>query len=356
MIRSVYIHIPFCETICTYCDFCKFYYNENMVNLYLDALYQEIKENYKNEIIETIYIGGGTPSVLSINQLEKLFEIIKLFKTKDLELTIECNIENISEDKLKLLKKHGVNRISIGIQSMNSNIIKYLNRKHAEKEVFEKMEVVKKYFHNINVDLIYAVPGETLEVLKKDLDLLIKLDINHISTYSLIIEPHTILYNKNEKTIDEDLDFKMYNLICDKLKDFEHYEISNFGKIKSKHNLTYWNNEEYYGFGLGASGYVNNVRYDNTKSFNSYINGNYILNREYQTNKIKIENEFILGFRKIDGIDIDVFEKKYNKKIVEIESVRKMLEEEKLILKDNNIFINPKYLYISNEILLNFIE
>lgn len=356
MIRSVYIHIPFCETICTYCDFCKFYYNENMVNLYLDALYQEIKENYKNEIIETIYIGGGTPSVLSINQLEKLFEIIKLFKTKDLELTIECNIENISEDKLKLLKKHGVNRISIGIQSMNSNIIKYLNRKHTEKEVFEKMEVVKKYFYNINVDLIYAVPGETLEVLKKDLDLLIKLDINHISTYSLIIEPHTILYNKNEKTIDEDLDFKMYNLICDKLKDFEHYEISNFGKIKSKHNLTYWNNEEYYGFGLGASGYVNNVRYDNTKSFNSYISGNYILNREYQTNKIKIENEFILGFRKIDGIDIDVFEKKYNKKIVEIESVRKMLEEEKLILKDNNIFINPKYLYISNEILLNFIE
>jgi putative oxygen-independent coproporphyrinogen III oxidase len=354
--KSVYIHIPFCENICSYCDFCKFFYNEKMVNQYLTELNKEIKNAYGNEIIETVYIGGGTPSSLNIEQLRTLFEMIKIIKTNNLEYTIECNIESITEEKLKLFKKYGVNRLSIGIQTFNEKNLKYLNRKHTKKEVFEKISLVKQYFDNINVDLIYAIPGETVDDLIKDLNNFIELDVSHISTYSLIIEDHTILKNNGFQNIEEEIDLRMYEIICDKLKDFEHYEISNFGKIKSRHNLTYWNNEEYYGFGLGASGYVNNVRYDNTKSFNSYLKGNYRINEEYQTNKQKIENEFILGLRKIKGIDINLFNEKYKQNIKNINGVNKLISEKKLILEGDCLFINSIYLYTSNDILLNFID
>lgn len=356
MIKSVYIHVPFCETICSYCDFCKFYYNEKMVDCYLKALKKEIESIYNNEIIETIYIGGGTPTSLSIKQLKQLFEIIRKLKTNNLEYTIECNIENISEEKLKLFKEYGINRISIGVQSFNEKNLKYLNRKHTKEEVFSKIKLVKKYFNNINIDLIYAIPGQKLEELKKDINLILILDVSHISTYSLIIENHTILKNNSVKNIDDELDFEMYKLICEMLKDYEHYEISNFGKIKSKHNLTYWNNDEYYGFGLGASGYINEIRYDNTKSFNAYINGNYRLNEEYQTDKIKIENEFILGLRKKEGINTNLFKEKYDKDIMDMHVIKELINNNKLIYKDNYLYINPIYIYTSNDILLNFID
>jgi oxygen-independent coproporphyrinogen-3 oxidase len=160
----------------------------------------------------------------------------------------------------------------------------------------------------------------------------------------------------NVVNISEELDYKMYETICDRLKNFNHYEISNFGKIKSRHNLTYWNNEEYYGFGLGASGYIDGVRYSNTKSFNSYINGCYRISSEKQTNKIKIENEFILGLRKLEGIDIDLFKKKYDIDIINVNNIERLINERKLIIKGNRLSVNPEYLYVSNEILYNFID
>lgn len=356
MIKSVYIHVPFCETICSYCDFCKFYYNEKMVDCYLEALKKEIESIYNNEIIETIYIGGGTPTSLSIKQLKQLFEIIRKLKTNNLEYTIECNIENINEEKLILFKEYGINRISIGVQSFNKKNLKYLNRQHTKEEVFSKIKLAKKYFNNINIDLIYAIPGQKLEELKKDINLILMLDVSHISTYSLIIEKHTILKNNGVENIDDELDFEMYKLICEMLKDYEHYEISNFGKIKSKHNLTYWNNDEYYGFGLGASGYINDIRYDNTKSFSSYINGDYRLNEEYQTEELKIENELILGFRKIEGINTNLFKEKYGKDIMDRHIIKELINDNKLIYKDNYLYINPMYIYTSNDILLNFID
>ena len=360
MIHSVYIHIPFCNDICSYCDFCKMYYNSNLVDKYLKELKKEIKLKYNNEIINTIYIGGGTPSSLNIEQLKYLFNIISIFKTDNLEYTIECNIENIEEEKLKLFKKYGINRISIGIQTLNNKYIKYLNRHHDKKMVIDKINIVKKYFDNINIDLIYAIPSETLKELDNDLDIFIKLDIPHISTYSLIIEENTKLFINKEKNIDEDLDFKMYKHICNKLKEnnYNHYEISNFSKIgyESKHNLVYWNNLEYFGFGLGASGYINNCRYENTRSINNYLKGNYILNIHKLDKKETIENEFILGLRKIKGINKLDFKNKYNIDIENIETVKELLNQNKLIDDGYYIFINEKYLYTSNNILINFIN
>ena len=206
---------------------------------------------------------------------------------------------------------------------------------------------------------MYALKNQTLEDLKEDLDFILSLDIKHISTYSLIIEPNTKLYINGFKGIDEDLDFQMYKYICNRLTNagFIHYEISNFAKdgFQSKHNLTYWNNDEYYGFGMGASGYVAGIRYDNTRGINSYLKGNYRLNEEKVDKNIDIENEFILGLRKLNGINKNVFKKKYDLNINEIKVVNKLLSEGKLIDDGENLFIPLEYIYVSNSILLEFI-
>ena len=205
--KSVYIHIPFCKSICSYCDFCKMYYNSKFVNDYLEALEKEIKSNYKNEVISTLYIGGGTPNCLSNDELKKLFDIVKIFKLdKDYEFTIECNVEFITTDNLKIFKDNKVNRLSIGIESVNSNNLKYLNRNYDKKLVEEKVLLAKKYFNNINGDLIYALPNSNIKDLEEDISFLLSLDLEHISTYSLIIEDNTILKNNSAKNIDEEVD------------------------------------------------------------------------------------------------------------------------------------------------------
>ena len=360
--KSVYIHIPFCSSICSYCDFSKFYYNEDWVNQYLEALNNEIDLNYKGEVLKTLYIGGGTPSCLNIEQLTELFNIIKKFNlSTKVEFTFECNVENINKEKLEFLYKKGVNRLSIGVQTFNNDLLKILNRHHTKEEVIEKINLAKSIgFNNINVDLIYAIPKEDMNILKNDLDLFLSLNINHISTYSLIIEPNTKLYIDKFKNIDEDLDYEMYKYICTKLKKngYNHYEISNFAKdgYESSHNLTYWNNEEYYGFGLGASGYVNGIRYDNTKNLNKYLNKNYIYESHELELKETIENEFILGLRKVKGINKKIFQDKYNINIKDINHVKKLITDGKLLEDEDNIYINPKYLYTSNDILIEFLN
>lgn len=356
--KSVYIHIPFCNTICSYCDFPKVYSSVCDKKLYLEALKKEIKTNYKNEIINTIYIGGGTPSILSTEELKKLLEITNLFKKNiNTEFTIECNIESIDEEKLKLLKKYNVNRISIGVESFDKKIISYLNRFHTKKETIKKIKLVKKYFNNINIDLMYAIPGQSIKSLKKDIKTYLKLKIPHISYYSLIIEPHTKLYNENTSYIDEDIDYKMYKIITKKLKKYHHYEISNFSYVgyESKHNLVYWNNEEYYGFGAGASGNINGVRYNNTKNIHKYINGDYKLEETKLTEEEKMQEEMFLGLRKLDGVDINKFEKKYHKKIEEVFDIKDLLEKNILIKKDGYMFINKNNIYTSNDIMIRFV-
>ena len=359
--KSVYIHIPFCNKICSYCDFTKIYYNKKYINKYLDVLEYEIKKSYKNEIINTIYIGGGTPTSLDLDELRKLFNIIKIFKLNtNYEFTIECNIESLSKEKLDLFKKNNVNRLSIGIETFNDKFLKYLNRNHKKDQIFDIIGYAKELFDNINIDLIYGIKNESLDDLKYDIDNFLKLDINHISTYSLIIEPHTKLYINNEQNIDEELDYKMYEYICKKLKKcgYIHYEVSNFAKpgYESIHNLTYWNNQEYYGFGLGASGFIDNIRYTNTKNIEKYLNKEFISEKEIMNLKTNMENEMILGLRKLKGVNIKEFNQKYNHDIEDVFNIKKLIEDKKLIIKNDYIYINPKYIYLSNDILINFIN
>ena len=357
--KSAYIHIPFCKNICSYCDFCKLYYNKTWINSCLKSLELEIKKNYKGEVLDTIYIGGGTPSSLDTEELKYLFKIIEIFKlSKNVEFTLECNIEDITLDKIKILKENNVNRISIGVQSFNEKNIKLLNRNHTKDEVFDKIKLLKENgFNNINIDLIYAIPNQTLEELEYDLDCFLKLDIPHVSAYSLIIEENTKLYIENYESVSEELDYEMYKLINEKLSNYHHYEISNFSKegYESKHNLTYWNNNPYYGFGLGATAYDEKYRYTNTRNINKYINGFWLRDKEKVSFNEKIENAFILGFRKIDGINIKEFRNKYNLEINDIYIIKDLIKQNKLIENGENIKINEDYIYVSNDILIEFL-
>ncbi len=359
--KGVYIHIPFCQTICSYCDFCKVFYNERWVKNYLIRLKEEIDDIYMNEEIDTIYIGGGTPSALRVKYLEQLFLIIKMFNTTNLkEFTFECNINDISKELLEILKRNGVNRLSIGIQSFNSEKLKYMGREHTFDMAREKINLCRKIgFSNINIDFIYGFSCEDVKIMKKDLKKILKLKPDHISTYSLIVEDNTLLQINNYKRADDELDAEMYEEICHilKKKNFNHYEISNFalkGK-ESKHNLRYWKNQEYYGFGLSASGYIDKIRYTNTLSLTKYLNGNFSSKKEILSMRDIMDNHVMLGLRLINGINMEEFYKIFNVKIDDVYPIKPLLKNNDLILKKGNIFINPDKLYIMNEILLKMI-
>jgi oxygen-independent coproporphyrinogen-3 oxidase len=266
------------------------------------------------------------------------------------------NINDINEDILKTLRINGVNRLSIGVESFNKYNLKFLNRKHSSKQINETIKLVKSYgFNNFNIDLIYALPIENIGVLKSDIKKVLKLGPTHISTYSLIIEENTALYINNIKSIDEEIDYKMYNYICKKLKSkkYIHYEISNFALegYESRHNLKYWDNEEYYGFGLGAHGYIDGVRYENTRSLNKYLSENIKLKEIYLSKKEDMENEIMLGLRKIKGINIQDFYEKFHVNIQDEFNINETLKKEYIEYIDGNIRIKKDKLYLMNEIL-----
>ena len=362
MIKSCYIHIPFCDNICSYCDFCKIYYKENLVDKYLASLEREIKSIYKNEVLDTIYVGGGTPSSLSLNQLERLFKILsKLNKSNNVEYTLEGNFSSITKDKLLLYKKYGVNRLSLGLESINKNNLKVLERDNSKEDIIEKIKLMRYLgFNNINVDLIYAIPNETIDILKEDLEFVLSLDVEHISTYSLIIEKNTKLYINNTNSVDEELDLEMYYLITKILKNnnYNHYEISNFSKVnyESKHNNCYWLNKKYYGFGLGASSYIDNKRITNTRSVSKYLKNNYIYEIEELNENDTIEYEVILGFRLLKGINLIDFKNKFHKELIDIYNYKELLNDKLLVLKNNYLSIPEEKLYISNEIIVKLLE
>lgn len=353
---GVYIHIPFCKNICNYCDFCKVYYKTGYVSKYLDSLEIEIRSRYMDEVIDSIYIGGGTPSSLSLLELKRLFDIIKIFRLKDnYEFTIECNIENISEDKLKLFKEYGVNRLSIGVESFDNDIINILGRKHDSDMVFKNIELCKKYFNNINIDLIYGVTND-IDIVKRDIDKFLELDISHVSCYSLILEENTKLYIDKYKYIDEDIDRLMFDYIDNKLvsNGYNHYEISNYAKdgYESIHNRNYWLNGYYYGFGLGAVSYIDNYRICNTKNMNKYLNNDYVMNNEYEDINVRKETDLMLGLRLISGIDIALFNKKYNDNLLDRDVIKNLIGCKKLEINNGYLRCRYEYIYLLNDILV----
>ena len=316
MTTSTYIHIPFCKSKCKYCSFVSFNKLES-ITAYIYSLLKEISENYNNEPQKTIYFGGGTPSLIPTQMLSKILQKFK--KTIDCEITIEVNPDDVTLEYLEGLLSVGFNRLSIGSQTFQDNILKDIGRRHNSDDIVRSIDLAKEAgFNNISIDLIYGLPNQTIELLDKDLSIISKLDIQHISTYGLKIEEESYWGKNTPNNLpDDDLQADMYVFINNFLEKygFRRYEISNFAKegFESRHNLNYWNNDEYYGFGVAAHGYVNGVRYANSSTLEQYISSPHI--HEYGnfiTPEEKLEEEIFLGFRKEEGLSTSKIEGIFN--------------------------------------------
>lgn len=368
---SAYVHIPFCTQICYYCDFSKVFIKNQPVDAYLQALIREF-ESYDIKKLRTLYIGGGTPTSITAEQLEYL--LTNLTKHLDLsvleEFTIEANPGDLTEDKIEVLKNSAVNRVSLGVQTFNDKHLKQIGRSHNEAQIYSTISNLKKAgFHNISIDLIYALPGQTMEDVKENVAKAIALDIPHLSLYSLILEHHTVFMNKMRRgklqLPKEDSEAKMFEYIISELEanGFEHYEISNFTKpgFESRHNLMYWDNAEYFGVGAGASGYLNGVRYRNRGPIQHYLKavaeGNARLAEEVLTKDEMMEEELFLGLRKKSGVSIARFEEKFGLSFEDRygQIVRELCEQGLLVTDDKVIRMTKKGLFLGDTVAERFI-
>lgn len=362
MIEHAYIHIPFCKRKCHYCSFISGFNIEKKPE-YLSALKSEIKHKYKNEQLKTIYFGGGTPTLLESQELK---EILLCFNfDKETEITIEANPETIAKDKLISLYEAGFNRISLGVQTFNNHLLKSIGRNHSEDIIYSAIDNIKQSgFSNISIDLIYGLPNQTMDLWKEDLEKAVALDINHISTYGLKIEENSF-FGKNfpQNLPDDEMQAEMFLELCTYLKkyNFIHYEISNFAKegFNSKHNIAYWKNKNYYGFGLNASGYENNLRYRNISKFEDYIeNPQLHEEEEFLSEQETMENEIFLALRLQEGIDIEDLNNKYK---INFENkyrkiIKKYADLHLLNIEKHYCRLTEKGILLSNEIMSEFIN
>lgn len=368
---SAYVHIPFCTQICYYCDFSKVFIKNQPVDSYLEHLLEEF-QSYDIQRLRTLYIGGGTPTALSASQLEVLLK--GLTENLDLsvleELTIEANPGDLDVDKIAVLKNSAVNRVSLGVQTFDNKMLKKIGRSHLEKDIYENIDRLKLAgFDNISIDLIYALPGQTMEQVKENVAKAIGLDIPHMSLYSLILENHTVFMNRMRRgklpLPKEELEAEMFEYIIAELEraGFEHYEISNFSKIgfESRHNLMYWDNAEYYGIGAGASGYVNGVRYKNHGPIRHYLSaveeGNARITEEHLSQKEQMEEEMFLGLRKKSGVSMARFEEKFGRSFDELygEIVRDLVQKGLMQIEGDRVRMTKRGLFLGDTVAERFI-
>lgn len=360
MIESLYIHIPFCDSICSYCSFKKQIYNEEQSKKYILNLLDDLKRIPKCSL-KTIYIGGGTPSSLADNDLEILLSNLKPLLKEDYEFTIESNPENLTFKKAKIFNKYGVNRVSIGVQTFNEKFLKLLSRKHSLNDINEAINnLLLNNINNINFDLIYGLPFQTLNDFILDIKYLKNFPLTHVSLYSLTIDENTIFNNLKYEEADEDLLRDMSDEATKILSEygFSKYEVSNYSKpnYESKHNLTYWFDNEYYGIGISASGYENNIRYKNITSLKKYNEGE----RKFEEEKVddfNHEYEFImLNLRTKYGIDLDRYKEIFNKDF--LKTYKNEIEKlsDFIIINNNKVTVKDNNYMILNTLILEFIK
>ena len=368
---SAYVHIPFCTQICYYCDFSKVFIKNQPVDAYLEHLIQETR-SYEIGKLRTLYIGGGTPTALSAQQLAYL--LTELPKVMDLseveEFTIEANPGDLDPDKIAVLKDSQVNRVSLGVQTFDNKMLKKIGRSHQEQDIYDNIRHLKQAgFDNISIDLIYALPGQTMDQVKENVAKAIDLDIPHMSLYSLILENHTVFMNRMRRgklpLPKEELEAEMFEYIIEELEKggFEHYEISNFSKpgFESRHNLVYWDNAEYYGLGAGASGYVDGIRYKNHGPIRHYLEaveaGKARITEEHLTLEEKMEEELFLGLRKKTGVSKARFEEKFGISFDQRygQVVASLTEQGLLVPDDKQVRMTKRGLFLGDTVAEKFI-
>ena len=377
---GIYIHIPFCMKKCFYCDFVSYANKEDMIEKYIKALEKEIKikaEENKLLKINTIYIGGGTPSFIDSKHIVYIINAIKeSFNVKEnAEITIEVNPGTVTKNKLEDYIKCGINRISIGLQTTNNELLKQIGRIHTYEQFLETYNLIRMVgFNNINVDLMLALPNQTIKDLEDSLNKVIMLKPEHISVYSLILEEKTKLYDLVEsgklELLDESIERNMYWKVKNILEQngYKHYEISNFAKqgYESKHNLNCWNQDEYLGMGVAAHSYLNNKRYSNTENLEQYINklldeegikNDIVTVHEEQTLEDKQKEYMLLGLRKIEGVKISDFKNKFVQNPIYIfrKELDKLVKEDLIQVEDNNIKLTKKGLDLANLVFEEFV-
>jgi len=378
MARGVYIHIPFCHQICNYCDFNKFYFKNQPVDEYIEALGKEMAlatkkypESFRQ--IETIFLGGGTPTALSPQQLDKLLTLIRTYIPMNsvTEFTSEANPDELSAEKLQVLFDGGVNRLSMGVQSFDQGLLQKIGRTHSNEHVYETTALAKKIgFQNISIDLMYGLPGQTMAQWKDSLEKAFALNLSHFSAYSLIVEPKTIFYNQYAKgklhLPTEDLEADMYDVLMQQMElhGLQQYEISNFAKpgYHSEHNKIYWDNDEYAGFGAGAHGYLAGVRYSNHGPLKKYMEtvlaGELPIVHEHEVSQAeKREEQMFLGLRKTEGVKHKIYEEKLNAPIAaHYNSVLKELVSKGLLEHDDvGVRLTRKGRFVGNEVFQQFL-
>ncbi|WCL64525.1 radical SAM family heme chaperone HemW [Bacillus subtilis] len=375
--KSAYIHIPFCEHICHYCDFNKYFIQSQPVDEYLNALEQEMINTIAKTgqpDLKTIFIGGGTPTSLSEEQLKKLMDMINrvLKPSSDLsEFAVEANPDDLSAEKLKILKEAGVNRLSFGVQTFEDDLLEKIGRVHKQKDVFTSFERARDIgFENISLDLMFGLPGQTLKHLEHSINTALSLDAEHYSVYSLIVEPKTVFYNLMQKgrlhLPPQEQEAEMYEMVMSQMEahGIHQYEISNFAKagMESKHNLTYWSNEQYFGFGAGAHGYIGGTRTVNVGPVKLYIDliaekGFPYRDTHEVTTEELIEEEMFLGLRKTAGVSKKRFAEKYGRSLDGLfPSVLKDLAEKGLIHNSESaVYLTHQGKLLGNEVFGAFL-
>lgn len=375
MVSSVYIHIPFCEKICHYCDFTKFFYEEKMADDYLIALDKEISTYVRQpkQKVRTIFVGGGTPTALNYKQLEKLLKMVTTYFDVDncLEYSFEANPGDLDEVKVKLLKDYGVKRISMGVQVFDDQMLEQLGRLHRIKDVYQNVESLKKHgINNISIDLIYSLPNQTVDHFKKTLKEALSFNLPHYSAYSLQIEPKTVFYQRHKKgkltKPKEEVEAKMFEVLREEMNAHgkHQYEISNFAEkgFESLHNLTYWNNDFYFGFGAGAHGYLPGKRIINLRPFPAYVkkaneDGLPVLHTEEIGMKEQIEEEMFLGLRRIAGISKQHFNEKFGVSLGEVyqEPIEYLVKKGWLWETDTHVQLTESGILFGNEVFQEFL-
>ena len=371
---GIYVHIPFCKKKCDYCDFISYCGKDDLIEKYVDSVKKEIEHVKIKSEITTIYIGGGTPSYIDSKFIVQILEKIKEKNVaQDAEITIEVNPGTVTQEKLQDYIDCGINRISIGLQTTNDELLKQIGRIHNYEQFLETYKLAKKVgFKNINVDLMLGLPNQRIIDLKESLENVLKLAPKHISVYSLIVEDGTPIANKIEngklKLPDEELERNMYWYVKNtlELNGYKHYEISNFAKkgYESKHNMNCWNQMEYVGIGTGAHSYRDITRYSNTEDIKEYIKN--VQKGEFEKNRIihEIQKEedskkefMLLGLRKIDGLKISEFKNKFGDNPIYLyrNELKKLSDEKLIIIQDDNIRLSNKGIDLANLVWEEFV-
>jgi len=375
---SLYVHIPFCTSKCSYCDFVSFKYNSSYAAEYLKALELEIrinsfKKTYQKQKVNTIFIGGGTPTVLDAKFMEQLFLILdKYFYLNELsEFTVEANPGTLSKQKLEILKGFGVNRLSIGVQAYQKKLLDILGRAHTYEQVVKSFEYAHEVgIKNINADLIFGIPTQLLSEWELSLKRTLELNPKHIACYSLQLENGTSLFERiKKKAIEkcsEELELAMYNIAIEILTDngYMHYEISNFSKYnyQSKHNLCYWHNDDYMGIGLAAHSHLNGIRYSNTDNFSEYLhklsnNTLPIIEQNILSKKEIMSETLFMGLRLIKGINLNEFYKKFGVHVTDVwpKQIKKLTKEGLVLITNQHLRLTEKGIPVANVVFREFV-